>query len=119
MFWTDGDITGEKYYDIVRYFLMLVCFIFLTMYLAVDSDHFLVKLQFWLCLVAMIAAIVFILVFNASHKFPVARVTGPFSYNDNSNLAAIFFGFAGILALYSALSSKQSLYMIFYGCFFS
>jgi hypothetical protein len=118
MFWTDGDITGENYYDMVRYFLMLVCFILLTMYLAVDSDHFLVKLQFWLCLVTMIAAIVFILVFYASHKFPVARVTGPFSYNANANQAAMFFGFAGILALYSALSSKQGLYKIFYGCCF-
>ena len=116
MFWTDGDITGEEYYDIVRYFLMLVCFILVTMYLAADSDQFLEKLQFWLCLVAMVAAIIFILVFYASHNFPAARVKGPFSYNDNENQAAMFFGFAGILALYSALSSKQGRHKLFYGC---
>jgi O-antigen ligase len=116
MFWTERDITGEEYYDIVRYFLMLVCFILVTMSLAVDSNQFFVKLKFWLCLVATVAAIIFIMVFYTSHKFPIARVAGPFSYADNPNQAAMFFGFAGILCLYSALSSKHGWQKILYGC---
>ena len=40
MFWTHSHLSGEEYYDLSRYFLMLVFFIMMTITLASESEKF-------------------------------------------------------------------------------
>lgn len=114
MFWTDAHLSSEEYYDLSRYFLMLVIFIIATMMLSSASDKFFDHMKFWLCLVAFIAAISVILIFYTSHSFPQARLRGPFDYTHNPNQAAMHYGFVGIIAFYSFFSSKLKRCKIFF-----
>jgi O-antigen ligase len=114
MFWTKGGLTTESYYDHIRYFLMLVLFIMATMLISANSNRFLGRIIFWLCLVALISSVIFILYFYESHRFPKIRVRGPFDHTHNPNQAAMFFGFVAILAFYSMLCSKNKWQKIFY-----
>ena len=36
MFWTDAHLSSEEYYDLSRYFLMLVIFLMATMMLVIN-----------------------------------------------------------------------------------
>jgi len=119
MSWTDTPVSGEQVYDIVRYFFMLIGFILVTMSISVTLNHFFDKIKFWLCLIGLGSAISFMMVIYASHKFPIARVAGPFDYTTNPNSAAMFFGFIGVLAFNSALLAKAGRHKIFYWCSFS
>jgi len=114
MFWTDSHLSSEAYYDLSRYFLSLVVFLMMTIILASESEKFSDQQKFWLCLVALVAAISFILIFYASHRFPQARLSGPFDYTHNPNQGAMHFGFVGILSFYSLISSKIKWAKIFY-----
>ncbi len=114
MFWSDADLSSEEYYDLTRYFLMLVIFILTTMMVSAGSAQFFDRIKFWLCLFALIAAISFALIFYASNSFPTVRLHGPFSYTRNPNQAAMYFGFVGIIAYSSASFSKITWQKIFY-----
>ena len=94
MFWSDADLSSEEYYDLTRYFLMLVIFILTTIMVSAGSAQFFDRIKFWLCLFALIAAISFALIFYASNSFPTARLHGPFSYTRNPNQAAMYWIFA-------------------------
>ena len=114
MFWSDADLSSEEYYDLTRYFLMLVIFILTTIMVSAGSAQFFDRIKFWLCLFALIAAISFALIFYASNSFPTVRLHGPFSYTRNPNQAAMYFGFVGIIAFSSAFFSKITWQKIFY-----
>lgn len=114
--WTDRSLTGEEYYDQIRYFLMVVLFIMATVSISTISDNLLNKIIFWLCLVALFASIIYSLIFYSSHSFPSYKIHGPFSYTRNANQAAMYFGFVGILAFQSYLYTPKSFIKIFYGC---
>ena len=114
MFWSDADLSSEEYYDLTRYFLMLVIFILTTIMVSAGSAQFFDRIKFWLCLFALIAAISFALIFYASNSFPTVRLHGPFSYTRNPNQAAMYFGFVGIIAYSSASFSKITWQKIFY-----
>jgi O-antigen ligase len=118
MFWTDAALTSEEYFDHTRYFLMLVFFIMATMLFSANSNKFLDKIIFWLCLVVLVTSVVFILIFYASHIFPKHRVRGLFDYTNNPNQAAMYFGYIGLLASNAYIFSKKGRYKIFYGCTF-
>ena len=113
MFWTDAHLSCEEYYDLSRYFLMLVIFLMATMVLSATSDAFFDKINFLLSAVALIAAITFALIFYASNSFPQARLSGPFNYMRNSNQGSMFFGFVGILAFHSVLCPLNLWHKIF------
>jgi len=114
MFWSDSQLSGEEYYDLSRYFLMLVIFIMMTMMLSLIAEKFFDKIKLWLCFVALIAAVCFIALFYSSHSFPGARLSSPFDYVQNPNQGAMFFGFVGIIAFSSGFFSKITWQKIFY-----
>jgi O-antigen ligase len=114
MFWTDTSLSSEDYYDLSRYFLMLVIFLMVTMMLSSKSDESFDKIKFWLCSAACISAIIMVLIFYESNNFPRARVYGYFEHTYNPNQASMYFGFIGILAFHSILGSKCRWHKIFY-----
>ena len=114
MFWTDTNLSSEQYYDLSRYFLMLVIFLMVTMMLSSISDESFNKIKFWLCSAACISAIIMVLIFYDSKNFPRTRLIGYFEYTQNPNQASMYFGFIGILAFHSILCSKYTWHKIFY-----
>ena len=113
MCWTTARLSSEEYYDLSRYFLMLVIFLMTTMMLSSTSSEVFDKIKFWLCSAAFIAAITFVLIFYASHSFPAVRLSGYFDYTHNPNQGSMYFGFVGVLAFHSVLCSKNTWYKIF------
>lgn len=114
MFWTDAYLSGEAYYDLSRYLLMLVIFLMVTMMLSSVSDECFDKIKFWLCSAACISAIIMVIIFYDSNNFPRAKLIGYFEHTQNPNQASMFFGFVGILAFHSVLCSKYAWHKIFY-----
>jgi hypothetical protein len=114
MFWTDTNLSIEEYYDLSRYFLMLVIFLMVTMMLSSVSDENFDKMKFWLCSAACISAIIMVLIFYDSNNFPRARLLGYFEHTHNPNQASMYFGFIGILAFHSIHCSKYTWHKIFY-----
>ncbi len=114
MFWTDTNLSSEEYYDLSRYFLMLVIFLMVTMMLSSISDESFDKIKFWLCSAACISAIITVLIFYDSKNFPRVRLIGYFEHTQNPNQASMYFGFVGILAFHSVLCSKYAWHKIFY-----
>lgn len=115
IFWTKAALAVENYYDLTRYFLMVVIFIMATVSISNRSKNLFDKIIFWLCLVGLFASIIYGIIFYSSHSFPIYKVRGPFSYTGNANQAAMYFGFVGILAGQSYLHSKKCLMKVFYG----
>lgn len=113
MFWTGAHLSSEEYYDLSRYFLMLVIFLMTTMMLSSTSVKCIDKIKFWLCSVGFIAAATFALIFYASNSFPSVRLSGYFDYTQNPNQASMYFGFVGVLAFHSILCSKNVWHKIF------
>ncbi len=114
MFWTDTNLSSEEYYDLSRYFLMLVIFLMVTMMLSSNSDESFDKMTLWLSSAACISAIIMAIIFYDSTNFPKARLWGYFEHTHNPNQASMYFGFVGILAFHSILYSKQTWHKIFY-----
>lgn len=98
MFWTDTNLSSEEYFDLSRYFLMLVIFLMVTILLSSNSDEIFDNIKFWLCLAACISAIIMAVIFYDSTNFPGARLYGYFEHTHNPNQASMYFGFIGILA---------------------
>ncbi len=114
MFWTDTNLSSEEYYDLSRYFLMLVTFIVVTMMLSSTSDKSFDQIKFWLCSAACISAIIMAIIFYDTTNFPRTRLYGYFEHTQNPNQASMYFGFIGILAFHSILCSKYTWHKIFY-----
>jgi len=112
--WTDAPVSGEEIYDIIRHYLMLIGFILVTLSITHNSNQFFDKITFWLCFIGVVSAVIFFVMFYSSHRFPTERLAGLFTYTFNTNSAAMFFGFIGILSFHSAVSTKASRLKIFY-----
>ena len=113
MFWTAASLSSEEYYDLSRYFLMLVIFLMASVMLSSTSEEWIDEIKFWIASVAFIAAITFTFIFYATNSFPSTRLSGYFDYTRNPNQASMYFGFIGILAFHSALCSKKAWHQLF------
>ncbi len=105
--WTQNvEVTLENYYDTVRYFLLLIVFIMITIYLSNKDKYFINKVIFWLSMSAAISAILSLIIFYNSHVI-TERVTGFNHYLRYTIIASTYFGFICICTIYAAIHSKM------------
>ncbi len=106
--WTKNvEVSLENYYDTIRYFLMLIAFMVMTVYLFYKNENFFYQTILWTSLFVSISAIISIIIFYGSHVFPVDRVTGFNYYLKYTIITATYFAFIAICTLYLSIHEKM------------
>ncbi len=108
-------VNAANYYDLTRYFLLLVGFIILTIYLSQKNKNLFNQGIFWISICAALGALVSIMEFYDSHAFPDDRLMHGFNYYlDLPIKASTGFGFLGICAIYTGIHEKIFWKKIYY-----